>query len=128
MNPIQPEELSALIDGELDAQRECEIRAELAVNAQLRAELEVMNRLDISIRAAAAEAAFDPTVKSPTRSEFPWRSTLLLVLLLVFIRVALKLVDTEALVWAVNAAAFAAVIIVMMRLLRHAEADRRMPS
>ena len=123
MNPIQPEELSALIDGELDPQREREIRTELAVNAQLRTELDTLRRLDASVRAAAEKAAFDPSITFAPRSEFPWASMFALVGMLLFIRFAVKFLDTQALIWLSNIAALVATLAVTMRLRLGADVD-----
>jgi hypothetical protein len=62
MKPILPEELSALLDGELPAERAAEVRQALADNTTLRQEFERLTMLDANLKACAATAAFAPRV------------------------------------------------------------------
>lgn len=62
MTPIDPAELSALLDGELSAERAAVVRQALADDPALRAEYEAMLRCDTAWKAAAATARFTPQV------------------------------------------------------------------
>lgn len=53
------EDLSVLIDGELDAEREAELRAELERDPQLAARFEALSAVDVSLRATPARAVPD---------------------------------------------------------------------
>lgn len=123
MNPVRPEELSALVDGELNPEREREVRAALAESLELRSQFDALSRLDRAWRTAASGAAFDPRVKPIPSAELPWVRTLCLVAMLVFVRLALKWVDTEAIVWIANAAVFVAVMTVIVRLVRRGDVE-----
>lgn len=59
---VQPEELSALMDGELDDERRAEVQIQIAAEPALKAAFEAMVDLDKRWRAAAREAAFVPLV------------------------------------------------------------------
>lgn len=63
MNPVQPEELSALLDGELNAARAAEVKAQIQVDPMLRHEFETLRAVDAGWRAAADSAAFTPAVR-----------------------------------------------------------------
>lgn len=62
---VAPEEMSALLDGELDAARAREVEAQLRSDAALRAEFEALAACDARWRAAADAAAFAPVVRLP---------------------------------------------------------------
>lgn len=62
MKPLAPEELSALLDGELDPIRAREVERLVESDPQLRAEFERLGALDRTWAAAARTAAFHPTV------------------------------------------------------------------
>ncbi|GMV97976.1 MAG: zf-HC2 domain-containing protein [Phycisphaerae bacterium] len=62
MNPIEPAELSAYLDGELSPRRAREVESALATDPALRAEYERLAALDASWRDAARAAGFDPPV------------------------------------------------------------------
>lgn len=63
MNKIEPYELSAYLDGELDAQRAREIESALNHDPLLRTELEHMRALDATWAAAARAAVSRPRVR-----------------------------------------------------------------
>lgn len=62
MNPVQPEELSALLDGELDPARAAEVRTQIQMDPALRKEFESLSGNDVVWRAAADSVAFTPDV------------------------------------------------------------------
>ncbi len=124
MSIVRPEELSALLDGELDPQRECEVRAQLATDAALSDELESLRRLDARWRTAGASARFAPATFRPRNdlaTEVRWVLASL-VLILLPIRLISKMLDTQATGWILNCVALALVLWVMIVLLRN---DRR---
>ena len=65
MKPVLPEELSALMDGELDADRAREVETQVAADPHLRAEFSRLVETDAHWRAAAATAVFSPAVPRP---------------------------------------------------------------
>ena len=65
MTPVQPEELSALIDGELGPERAAEIERRMAEDPALRAAFDALRDLDGQWKAAAATAVFMPTLARP---------------------------------------------------------------
>lgn len=62
MSPIDPAELSALIDGELTPARAGEVRAAMQRDPSLKAEFERLGRFDAACREAASTAEFRPLV------------------------------------------------------------------
>ena len=97
MRPIEPEELSAFVDGELDAQRMREVEVAIANDPAVRRALETIADADSAWRLAAKSARFQPSVRLPTRS---WLRSPALggasVLVLLLIRVLPKLSDAMA--------------------------------
>ncbi len=65
MNPIDPAELSAYLDGELSPVRAREIEAAVMASPALRAELDALSKADDTWRSAARSAAFPPHVRLP---------------------------------------------------------------
>jgi anti-sigma factor RsiW len=65
MNPLELEELSALLDGELSREREVALRRSLETDPGLRDEYARLASLDERLRAMAAKAAFVPHVDMP---------------------------------------------------------------
>ena len=121
MSTVRPEELSALLDGELDPQREREVRAQLATDPALSRELESLRRLDAQWATAGAAARFVPTVSLPTNAvarEVRWPVAALLLILLP-IRLVSKMIDGPAMGWILNGIALAFVLTVMILLLRN---------
>jgi anti-sigma factor RsiW len=95
MIPVQPEELSALIDGELDPQRAAEIKMQMAADPELRAAFDALRDLDGRWRRSARTAAFVPQVRLPTRAK--WNSRLMILAVavaLVGVRAAVRMIDT----------------------------------
>jgi anti-sigma factor RsiW len=62
MKPVDPAELSALLDGELSPERSREVEAAIASDPELRTEWEQLRILDARWRSAAATAAFRPQI------------------------------------------------------------------
>jgi anti-sigma factor RsiW len=65
MSSIDPAELSALLDGELHPERASVVRQAIVSDPVLRAEFEMLKRLDCTIAEAAAAAAFEARVIIP---------------------------------------------------------------
>jgi len=109
MNPIERDELSAYLDGELATQRRQEIQGALANSAALREELQRLTSADSQWRAAARSAVFEPQVRLRTQTSvgFSLGRALLCVLLLLAIRALPKLANTVALALGLNALALA---------------------
>jgi len=62
MKPIDPAEISALIDGELPAEHAEQVRRAIAEDPALRREYEEMVALDANLKAHAEAAVFRPRV------------------------------------------------------------------
>jgi anti-sigma factor RsiW len=123
MKPVQPEELSALLDGELDSERAREVEMQIAADPQLRAEFDALSWADARWRAAAATAVFAPAVELPTRAgRASWIAfAAALTGGLVCLRVAPKLVESLAFGFGLHAISFAALLAALAWLAR---ADR----
>jgi anti-sigma factor RsiW len=91
MSPIDPAELSALIDGELPPERAGEVRRALAADPELRAVYDRLVHLDGSWKAAAAGAAFPPRVALGTRPGISLAGIALVAVGLLALRLVLKL-------------------------------------
>lgn len=73
MKPVSSEELSGLIDGELDAARREQILAAIEADPVLQAAYTRLAMLDRSWRAAAQTAAFRPAIVLPPGDARPRR-------------------------------------------------------
>jgi anti-sigma factor RsiW len=108
--PIDPAELSALIDGELPPERAREVETLIAQNPALRAEYETLRALDARWRANASAALFEPMVRLPqTPSRIPVLGAAAVVLVLFLARLGGKFVDGAAPLLLLNLAALALV-------------------
>jgi anti-sigma factor RsiW len=68
MEPINPEELSAYLDGELDAHRASQIKAAIENDAATRHAYQIMVEDDSAWRTAAQSAQFRPKIALPSRT------------------------------------------------------------
>jgi anti-sigma factor RsiW len=112
MNPVQPEELSALIDGELDARRAAEVEAQIASDEGLRATFESLRDLDSRWRAAARTVVLAPQVHlpAPARWSGGWIPAIAIAAALVSVRIATRLIDTTTMAFALQAFVLAIVL------------------
>jgi anti-sigma factor RsiW len=120
VKPVQPEELSALLDGELDGVRAREVEARMATDPALRLEYEALAASDADWRAAAGSAAFTP-VASPFKAETDRRGiqTLMMTLAaLVASRIVMKLAASEALVLGLSAISLGLLLTVVVAIVR----------
>jgi anti-sigma factor RsiW len=114
MKPVLPEELSGLMDGELDAARAREVERQVALNSDLRAEFDRLVETDAKWRASAAAAAFVPAIRVPPPVTAPLSSAAVMTALsvgLICLRMAPKWLDSLTVSFGVQAAALAAVLV-----------------
>jgi anti-sigma factor RsiW len=116
MNEVDPAELSALLDGELSAERAAEVRRAITQDTALRREYEQLARLDADLKATARAAVFQPRVQIPKplserRLHVAWVAFALLGL-----RLALKMLPLS-LATSVEVAALALVVPWVLHLL-----------
>jgi anti-sigma factor RsiW len=65
MSDLDPAEMSALLDGELDPSRARQVEALIAADPALAAQFEQLKRADHGLRSLAEAAAFAPEVRLP---------------------------------------------------------------
>ncbi|MBI4581169.1 MAG: hypothetical protein HY718_15815 [Planctomycetes bacterium] len=119
MNPVDPAELSALLDGELTPSRAAEVRAAVDADPALRAEFDQLQALDAACRSAAATATFPPQVAVPAaHPSWSWTAIGVAAVLLLIVRLAPKLLDLAAAGVLLNAAALAVAVVWLVRLTR----------
>lgn len=133
MNPVQPEELSALLDGELDTARAAEVRAQIQMDPALRLEFETLSASDAAWRAAADAGAFAPAVSLPVQAEADasasgegsgWLTALAVAMGgLVVARAVLKLAGSDALGFALPTVSLLLLIAVVVWLARTSPHD-----
>ncbi len=118
MNPIDPAELSALMDGELTPERAAEVRAAIAQDAGLKAEFDRLQGMDADWRAAASGAAFRPRVDlAAGAAAWPAALWVLGLCVLTALRFLPKLIDAALLGTALHGAAFAIIVVWVIRAL-----------
>ena len=122
MKPIEPAELSAYMDGELDPARAQEVEAALESSPALRSEFNRLVSADNSWRTAARTAAFRPDIRlEPNNRPLPLRSVLRAagsITLLLAARVVPKLASTLEVELTLNAVALAIALIWIVRMTR----------
>jgi anti-sigma factor RsiW len=84
MSDLDPAELSAFLDGELDPDRAAQVAAMIEADDGVRAEYALLKRADAQWRSMARRAAFRPEVRWPRPAQaFPaWAAAALLFILL----------------------------------------------
>lgn len=105
MTPVQPEELWALLDGELSPARRREVEMQIVADPELRGELQLLRERDARWRAAAATAAFQPALRLRDAST-PFRrfvAATALIVTLTAVRIAAKLTNSLVLSLGVQA-------------------------
>ena len=119
MKPIEPAELSAYMDGELDPARAREVETALESSPALRGELNRLVSADNSWRAAARIASFRPSIRlTPEPLQLgPILRAAGGVILLLAARVVPKLAGTLEVELILNAFALAIALIWIVRLM-----------
>jgi anti-sigma factor RsiW len=122
MNPIDPAELSALLDGELTPQRADEVRAAIQHDPSLKTEFERLRRLDAACREAAATAEFQPQVTiAPHTNDWSWAAPAGMGVILLVVRFLPKMWDLALLGAVLHVAAMAIVLWWIVRLVSQEE-------
>jgi anti-sigma factor RsiW len=121
MNDVREEELSALIDGELDATRALQVRTAIAADPALRAEYETLMRIDTTLLSAANAVRFAPDIALPessanTRSVGQWIAPPAVAAALLLVRLAPKFIDMAALGWLLQIMAICAVLALIAKM------------
>jgi anti-sigma factor RsiW len=112
MKPVEPEELSAFLDGELDPERSREIEMQIESDPVLRAEFDELARTDVLWRAAAATAAFEPRVHLPmAANRWAWLAGFpALIGALLVLRMLPKFIEAPAFGFSLQAVALAVLL------------------
>lgn len=121
MTQVRDEELSALLDGELDEREAARVRAAIAGDPALRRQFEALERLHTRLGEAAEQFAFTPVIELPRPAPAPigtWMAGAGVVLALLAIRFLPKFVDLAVAGIAVQIAACAAIAFVIVRMTR----------
>jgi anti-sigma factor RsiW len=108
------EELSALLDGELDPAQAAQLQAEIAADAALRAQYEQLWQVDAGLRAIAEQAGFVseitlPASESRQAEEWSWSAIAAVAVALLLVRFLPKLLDLALLGVGIQLATAAAV-------------------
>ena len=126
MIQMQSEELSALLDGELDVERAAQVRAMIEADPALRSEYEALVQLDVRLRQAAAASVVMPDTadwldRVSTSAPWWWAAGMATVLGLLTIRLLPKFADVTAMSLCLQIAAWAVMLGIVLRLTRGAE-------
>jgi anti-sigma factor RsiW len=120
MKPIEPAELSAYLDGELNPIRAREVETAMTNEPALRAEFNALTEADTAWRAAARSAEFRPAVRL-RHSTAVWASLPAAtagVALLVAVRILPRLTDTLAWGFFLHGITLAIMVVWVIRLAR----------
>jgi hypothetical protein len=128
MRPISPEEISALLDGELMPERAEEVRRALAEDERFRQIYEQMAMTDSDLRTFAAACQFQPHISLPSISPVLGFPVYAVALGLLIIRIVAKVLPLIPGIW-LQASVIALVITwLLYRLLPILEADTWQPA
>ena len=121
MRQVQDEELSALLDGELEPQRAAHVRARIEADPALRKEFGALVRLDAGLRGMAKEAALVPDISFPVNaagnvSALHWPVGAAVVLAVIMIRFLPKLIDSPVFGVGLQVAACAAISFIIIKM------------
>jgi anti-sigma factor RsiW len=123
MKPIDPAEISALLDGELPVDRAEEVRRAIAEDPAIRLAYDQLAAMDADLTACAAAAVFHPRVSIPAAPRLAELGVVPLAILMLVVRVAAKLVATGPGL-AMQVAALAVVVgWILGRLIRVSQED-----
>lgn len=125
MKPVQAEELSALLDGELEPGRAREVEMQIAADPALRAEFEAMSEADAIWRASAGAAAFSPDVQLPDGARSArWLAAFgLSIGGLIVVRIVVKLAGWDAFAFGLSAISLMLLVAAVVRLGRGEQRD-----
>ena len=123
MKPVDPVELSALIDGELSPGRAAEVRQAIETDEALRRQYERLVMLDAELKEEAQSAAFLPRVTLPEARAPHWWPLIPIALLLVALRIASKILPPLPEIGLETAALIVAVGWVLRRLVQSSQGE-----
>jgi anti-sigma factor RsiW len=133
MRQVQIEELSALLDGELDPGRAEGVRAVIEADPLLREEFAMLARLDARLRGAAERTGFMPEVSLPVdatskTSARRWPIGIAGVLALIVARLLPKLAELPLLGFGLQLAVCAAIVFIVIAMARETEPPLATPA
>ncbi len=114
MTPVLPEELSALLDGELDPRRAAEVERQIASDPELGAAFDALRQADGLWRSQAGAARFAPRIDlppSPTHAHARLAMGVGVAAMLVALRVVVRGVDAVEVAFGLQAVVMVAVLI-----------------
>lgn len=124
MKPIDPAEISALLDGELMPKRAAEVRRAIAGDQSLRQIHDRMALVDADLRDYSANLSFEPRVVLPAATSGDGVRIFLVALAFVMLRLATKLM-TPALATGLMVVVLVGVAVwVLRRLIKASDDDR----
>jgi anti-sigma factor RsiW len=111
MSDLDPAELSALLDGELNAARAAQVEAIIATDVRVQAEYETLEEADARWRSMALGAAFRPQMRwpIPTKPALPAWATAALFLIPI-VSIAGKLAGAMVASFALNGLALLVIV------------------
>lgn len=92
MKPVDPAEISALLDGELSRERTEQVRRALAENRELRSVFDNLSALHRDLTACGVAASFRPRISLASSTRFPAVGVLGFAAAMLVLRVTAKLV------------------------------------
>lgn len=124
MRPIESAELSAYLDGELDAARAQDVVIALAGDAKLRAELEQLKKQDAAWASAASTAISQPKLRLvPEEAKSSARARIVVItMVLVAVRLFPKMEDLFLLGIVLHCAVLVAALAWIVRVMRDDDA------
>jgi anti-sigma factor RsiW len=91
MKPVDPAEVSALLDGELSPNRAKEVRCAIAEDSELRRVHEELSAIHRDLMTCAVAARFQPRISFVKSTSFPAVGILILGLAMLILRLTVKL-------------------------------------
>jgi hypothetical protein len=116
MNPIDPSEITALLDGELSREREEQVRLAIAEDPDLQREYCLLAGLHNEWLATAGNAGFCPDVSIPADRNTMPPSVFLLVGILLILRIITKTLS-PGVAWSLEITALALILTWLLQII-----------
>jgi anti-sigma factor RsiW len=114
MKTIEPAELSAYLDGELNSDRASEVSAVIADDPTLRVAFDALATMDAAWKTAAKSAAFTPAIRLPTSRRLTDSRLVLAVVLALLVALRMAPILGEHIEWDLSLHVIALMIVLLV--------------
>jgi anti-sigma factor RsiW len=99
MKPVDPAEVSAMLDGELSPERAEQVRHAIAEDEELRLMFDELSVVDRDLKAHAVAARFRPRISLSKSASFPAVGVIGFTVAVLILRLAVKVLPLSLSIW-----------------------------